>query len=375
MLLLSSCALLAPRTAPHTQAPPYPHSRTITGVQWNFSSSIAQRRALGSDLWPCTWSVDDALYCAWGDGGGFDGNDDRIGRASLGFARITGQPSLSTPVSFAGKNVWGQLPYAEAQADFGGKVESLISIDGVLYAHAGLWTAGNSADPVHTSERGPLDALIRSDDLGRSWRIASASPELSDGWFLNFGRDNRAAIDAFVYVYYSRSDDEHVFLKRIQRDRLASPDVSAADLQYLTGTSHHGKLAVWSSDASQARAIFVDPRGAQGPCVVYDVYLKRYLLTAAHSPSTPADASFLGHVGLFEAPHPWGPWATVGYYEHWGNLRDASGGEFFGPLLPSKWISADGRDLWAVFSGPGVYDSFNVVEARLGTHRHRWNRP
>src|ERR1700735_3692934 len=58
---------------------PYPQSHAIPAVSWDFSQSTL-RAAIGSDLWPCTWSRDDNLYCAWGDGGGFDGNDDQVGR-------------------------------------------------------------------------------------------------------------------------------------------------------------------------------------------------------------------------------------------------------------------------------------------------------
>jgi hypothetical protein len=33
--------------------------------------------------------------------------------------------------------------------------------------------------------------------------------------------------------------------------------------------------------------------------------------------------------------------------------------------LPSKWLSADGTAVWAVFSGPRAFDSFNVVRGKL----------
>src|SRR5579883_946730 len=151
---------------------PYPASRLILRVRWNFSGAKPLRKAQGSDLWPCTWALDDALYCAWGDGGGFDGNSDSIGRVSLGFARVIGTPRLHDPSSYHGKNVWGAPPYAEVRATFGGKVGSLIAVNGVIYGAGSLWTRENAQDPVNTWNAGTLDRLILSFDLGRTWHIA-----------------------------------------------------------------------------------------------------------------------------------------------------------------------------------------------------------
>jgi hypothetical protein len=371
VLALSACAVPTALTVPHAQGqPPYRYSHLITGADWNLHSM--QRRARGSDLWPCTWGPEDSLYCAWGDGGGFDGNDDRIGRVSLGFARLTGAPAVDTSATYFGKNIWGQVPYAEVQATFGGKVDSLIAIGGVLYAVGGLWTATNSPDPVQRSELGPLRALLLSRDLGKSWTIASTAPELTRGSFLNFGRDNATAIDAYVYLYYQRDgDDRRIYLKRIRRDRLQSPTVSAADLQYLSRVTRHGTAAAWSSNASDATAIFFDSRHALTPVVVYDAPLRRFLLTLGHDASGHDHVASIGSVGLFEAPHPWGPWSTIGYYDNWCGLGAVAEGDFLGLGIPTKWLSADGRTFWAAFSGPGNYDSFNLVQARLRT-RHRW---
>jgi hypothetical protein len=346
--------------------------QAIVGVHWNFPLEQAGRKALGSDLWPCTWAADDDLYCAWGDGGGFDGNDDHIGRASLGFARVRGRPSVADPGAYVGSNIWGQRPYAEVQATFGGKVDSLIAVAGSLYATAWLWTAQDSADAVHQSERGPHEALICSRDLGRSWSVVSTARQLANGWFLDFGRDQAGAVDAYVYLYYQRAgDDRDIYLKRIPRDQLASGTVSAAQLRYVAAVSRHGDALSWSENEAQATPVFVDRRGAVTPSVVYDAPLNRYLLTVGHRLGSQATAESPAQVGLFAAPHPWGPWARVGYYQRWGNLQSVRTDDFLGLHIPSKWISKDGKQFWAVFSSVGAFDSFNVVEATLVT-RHPW---
>src|SRR5579859_7433568 len=79
LMLLSACADVPSHRSEQGRSP-YPMSRYIRQVKWDFSTVVTDRRAHGSDLWPCTWAADRNLYCAWGDGGGFDGDDDHIGR-------------------------------------------------------------------------------------------------------------------------------------------------------------------------------------------------------------------------------------------------------------------------------------------------------
>jgi hypothetical protein len=57
------------------------------------------------------------MYCAWGDGGGF-GGDDHVGGVSLRFARVAAVPSPLDALSYGGKNIWGLPPYAEVPAKF-----------------------------------------------------------------------------------------------------------------------------------------------------------------------------------------------------------------------------------------------------------------
>ena len=105
-----------------------------------------------------------------------------------------GTPIVGDPVSFAGKNVWGAAPaYAEHEASFGGKVNTMISVGGVLYGYGALWTSQNASDPVHRSGAGPRHTLVWSSDLGNSWQVAPWSNEVL-GSFLNFGQDNAGAL-------------------------------------------------------------------------------------------------------------------------------------------------------------------------------------
>jgi hypothetical protein len=372
VLTLSACTALPVRHAPDEPggpAPPYPYSRYITHVAWDFSGLASLRKAHGSDIWPCTWASDGDLYCAWGDGGGFDGDSDTVGRVSLGFARVSGTPSLQDPTSFTGRNVWGDAPrYAQEQATFGGKVHSMISVGGVLYAYGGLWTGERTPDPTHHSGSGPVRTLLWSADLGRSWQRVPWTYEML-GSFLNFGQDNAGARDSFVYIHYCRpGDDNNVYLMRVPETDLTADPNATGVYQYLTGVDKHGDPVSWSFNEADARPVFTDPSGAAAE-VIYDAPIGRYLLTSGHNVQRTMATDSAGKVGLFEGRHPWGPWSTVGYYDNWGDLGPDSFGDYLGLRFPLKWVSADGRTLWAVFSSLHQYDSFNLVRATL-TVRH-----
>jgi hypothetical protein len=370
LLVLAAAAALSACRTPTMAGAPYPQSRMITAVTWDFSAGAKARKALGSDLWPCTWARDDNQYCAWGDGGGFDGNDDNIGRVSLGFARISGIPVAQGESGFSGKNVWGAPPYAENLATFGGKVVSMVSVDGVLYAIGGFWTPENTEDPAHRNSSGPLNTLAWSSDLGKSWQTALWSAPSMLGTFLNFGRDNSGAIDSYVYLYYLRSGDhQNVFLKRVANDQLLADPSAPGVYQYLSAVTRHGRAASWSTSESDARAIFHDPNSVDFPDVVYDGALHRYLMTVGHYRTGFYSDASIGQFGIFEGSYPWGPWSTIGYYEDWGLYGRAAAGDFLGMRMPNKWAGIDGKSRWFVYSGLHELDSFNVIEARFTIHR------
>jgi hypothetical protein len=64
--------------------------------------------------------------------------------------------------------------------------------------------------------------------------------------------------------------------------------------------------------------------------------------------------------GVYDAPHPWGPWTTAYFTENW-DMAPGETGSF-----PPKWMSPDGRTIHLVFSGD---DAFSVRQATLTTAR------
>jgi hypothetical protein len=365
-LAATACTPGALRGGPANVRIPYAHSTLIRAVSWDFSDMPAQRKALGSDLWPCAWAIDGDLYCAWGDGGGFDGNADNVGRVSLGFARIAGTPAVGDPSAITGVNIWGAPPYALVSASFGGKVGSMIAVDGVLYAAGGFWTSADKREPTRASGRGPRNSIAWSVDSARSWQLADWSSAEPLGSFLDQGQDSSTHALSEVFAYYLRSgDSRHVYLKRTRREQLLADPARPGTSEYFAGLRFWSRLPKWSSLESQAVPVFTDRNNVEGPSAVYDAPLGRYLLTAGHYVSGNDDDSSAGQVGLFESPQPWGPWATIGYYEDWGGLKAETTGDFLSLRMPSKWFSADGRSFWAVFSGLKSFDSFNLAKGVL----------
>jgi hypothetical protein len=115
---------------------------------------------------------------------------------------------------------------------------------------------------------------------------------------------------------------------------------------------------IWVSNVDKRKPVFSDSNGiGWGVRVVYNPGIERYLLSVFHGLVAEHGG---GSWGLFDAPEPWGPWTTVAYYRNWIDATPK-----FGFELPSKWMSEDGKSFWMVFSGTGVYDSFNLVKGKF----------
>ena len=360
-LLLGAATLAA--SSPGIQSePPYPPSPVIQGVNWDFEHLIRLANTPGqggSDLWPTTWAPDGNIYTGWGDGGGFSGASDYRGRVSLGFGRIIGNPP-----SIKGVDVWGNYPkYAQHPATFCGKPVSMLSVGGVLYAWVSSWFNESNANFVHCAANpNPVEhRLAWSPDLGATWTLSSwkldqlRSP-LVWACFLNFGADNAPAEDRYVYQYWRiQGETSNAYLVRTLPEKLQGGPSTSGSYEYYAGPG-----PVWSAEFSKAQPVFVDASGRCITHVAYNVGLRRFIASVqGHS---------VGETGLFDAPQPWGPWTTIAYYQDWGGYGDR---ESLGIDFPTKWISRDGKTLWAVFSGgrlgknDDLLDSFNLVKLTL----------
>ncbi len=330
---------------------PYPKSQVIRGV--TFNDATARTEAPGSDIWPMTWAADGELYTAWGDGGGFGGDNDN-GRVSLGVARITGDRR-----DYRGENLAGGVD-APHPAPFTGKSEGILALGDLLY----LWRDGAAS----SLEYFKFAELWRSDDLGATWRSTGVRfsktggdfPEGDEGIFApafcQFGQAYAGARDGYVYIYAPDIIDPthwrvrvpgRVNLLRVAREKIESKQA----YEFFAGVDESG-VPRWTSVPGERRPVWQDAdNGTHRIAVSYNPGLKRYLLT-----TIAIDRK--GWMSIYDTPEPWGPWTHV-HTEHnperWGTLTIIF-------TFVNKWLSADGRDFVLVHTKD---DRWATIEGRF----------
>jgi hypothetical protein len=343
-----ACSEMASRA--DTAKPPYPASDLIRSLEWHWDTLF--QAAPGSDLWPVAWASDGNLYASWGDGGGFGGTNDD-GRVSMGFARIEGSPEAPRGTNVNG----GKDPEHPASFPDKGKTDSMVCVDGVLYA----WVNAQDGEWPACSEY-----LAWSENLGATWEkspwvFPPGDGNLKPRSFVSYGRDYSGVPEQLGgYVYFgavSQGDESRIFLFRAPRSKLRSREA----YECISGYAEDGS-PVWSSDPARRRPVFEDSAGGSAT-IWYSPGLGRYLATSFHGGP--------GDLGVFEAPEPWGPWKTVAYYDSWGGM----GHEGWGLTcsFPQKWMSDDGLTMWCVFAvygagarqGINAHDRFNLVKVSL----------
>jgi hypothetical protein len=350
-------AILAMCLGASAAEPPYPRSPVIRGV--TFVDSTSRIEAPGSDNWPITWAANGHLYTSFGDGGGFGGTNSDS-RVSLGIARVEGGKD-----DYRGSNIAGgkKAPYP---APFLGKSEGILAIGDVLY----LWRDGNGSD-----ERAFASSqLWRSDDLGASWKFTGVEfskklghfPKGDEGFFAltfcQFGRGYDGARDGFVYIYGPEiSDRSHwdvqkpgkIALLRVARHRL---DDRAA-YEFFAGTGPSGS-PTWTRQIAGRKPVWEDlTNGTHRMAVSYNPGLKRYLLTTM-------TVDRLGHLAIYDAPEPWGPWTTVLFEQD----RERWGSKVVVFNFVNKWLSADGRRFVLVYT---KNDHWASLEGKFLTDRRK----
>jgi CubicO group peptidase (beta-lactamase class C family) len=311
---------------------PVAPSPVIQGLVWAPTNTIG-RKARGSDNWPLTWADDDALYTAYGDGNGFaPGVPEKL---SLGLARVTGPAT-----NFLGTNLRSVTGEQRGDGPAGRKASGLLMVDGVLY----LW-ARNATNAQ----------LAWSTDRAQTWTWSDWRFTNSFGCptFLNFGPNYAGARDDFVYIYspdsdraYARAD--RMVLARVRKERLRE----RAAYEFFE-RCETGQEPVWTRDLARRGAVFVHPGACYRSSVSYHPALRRYLWCQT---GLGEDLRWAGGLAVYDAPEPWGPWTTVYLSDRW----DVGPGET--SSFPPKWMNADGRTLFLVFSGD---DCFSVRRAEL----------
>lgn len=326
------CAAVRLEPQRQTARDSVPRSPVIQEIRW-FPPDTVIRQARGSDNWPMTWTEDDALFTAYGDGNGFEPFVPE--KLSMGFAHITGGPE-----NFQAVNVRSPSGETRGEGAKGRKASGLLCVDGVPF----LWArnAGNAQ-------------LAWSADRGTTWTWADWKFTNSFGCptFLNFGRDYSGACDGFVYVYshdagraYERAD--RMVLARVPKNRIRE----RAAYEFLQRLDADNQ-PVWTADLAQCGGVLTNPGRCYRSGLTYNTGLRRYFWCVTMPVE---DKRLAGGLAIYDAPEPWGPWTVAFATDAW----DIAPGE--SASFPTKWMSADGRTLHLVFSGD---DCFSVRKGMI----------
>jgi hypothetical protein len=294
------------------------------------------RAADNSDNFPLTWADDGNLYTAYGDGLGFEPRPPE--KLSLGFAKITGPAT-----NFTGINILSP-DQQTGDGAMGKKASGMLMVEGVLY----MWVrnANNSGEQCQ---------LAWSTDHALTWTWSNWTfAEFGYCTFINFGQNYSGARDDYVYMVthdhpsaYQPAD--HFILTRVPKNQIT--DRNAYEFfQQLAGSGD----PVWTSDIAQRGAVFTHEGAARRSGISYNAALGRYLWWQGIPHG--GDERTSGGFGVYDAPEPWGPWTTVYFVDLW----DVGPGET--ASFPTKWMSADGKTFYLVFSGN---DSFSVRQATV----------
>jgi hypothetical protein len=297
----------------------------------------------------------------WGDGDGFGAAAAGLNTTgtSLGVARIEGDYD-----SYQGFNVYGGLspecPAPPADMIPGKSHGAPLSLGGVLYA----WITPGSGATGYQWFR-----LYKSLDRACHWTQLGVTFDritygISYGGFVQFGKDNGSAIDAYVYTVATAVSDPSS-LDRVQRPgKVMLLRVPAASIEIQSAYQFFAGLEngqpTWSSDVSQAEAVYEDPDGV-GPFaqMSYVPDLGRFVYTNQHGNGIDA-SGYQSLLTMAEAPRPWGPWAIF-YHDQFPETPHTLFQWNFAP----KWFREGGRSFTLIFTGVGPAidnDSWNTVD-------------
>jgi len=328
---------------------PHPPSSIILALTWDTEVVRLGRGNSGrdgvGDNWPITWADDGNLYTSYGDGPGFRRAPRR--ELTLGFARVLGNPP-----AISAEDIINDADVPAGGGQNGIKSSGMLMVDHVLW----MFVRNYMVDGDFRHSR-----LAWSQNHGTNW--AWATWHFSDTFgcpdFVQFGPDYAGARDGFVYIASQANNDAYeyspnVVMARVPKDKVADRGAYL----FFSGLDTNG-APNWTADIAGCEPVFTDSRGVLRISLTYNAAIQRYILTSSHRVG---QGTHNPSLGVFDAPEPWGPWTTVYYDDHWSG-KDRT----YHHRFPTKWMSADGKTMWLLYSGLGGNNyAFCLRKATLG---------
>jgi hypothetical protein len=257
-----------------------------------------------------------------------------------------------------------QFPYGPTSYKFDG----LGSVNGALYAFingVGLtstdgrsWTkTGLSWDNTEAQPIGFIDTASRGNSGRLPFGTDPTDPDDARQWAYMWGSNPSWGPSDFT----SPSSPLNMLIR--------APMAALADktqYQYMQGIDA-SNVPVFSSDGNTALKL----RHVE---MTLNRALHRYVAVGSVAPLDGNDNPTQGmsQLTVWEAPQPWGPWSLVQTNTNWMNSAAASTHSILlHTYLVPKWTSADGSEMWLIFSsydgnrGDPFSDRFNLIHAKL----------
>lgn len=334
---------------------------------------------IGDDF-PMTWAADDRQYAALMDGTAWMDPDNTYNSRLLA---VSGQANEAVFEDVSGYPDLIDTPDTdERRARYYGF--TTIALDNRFYQY--LSTLDRRVDfadwsnPCHWFGA----KLIYSDDNGATWRNQDGStPVVWESWeersresmvffdepgeafstlaILQMGRNYEHNKDGYVYVYGPNGNVDgtmnELVMYRVPKDKI----LDRGAYEFFTGHRPDGN-ASWSGEIDARMPVCTFPRGwvnSRGPLVVeswvpsvvYNAGLDQYLMTTwGHGCED--DGTWFGkpsYLGFWVADNPWGPWEQVHEETAWLPGGDTAARAYM-PVIPPKWIAADGESFWLVWT-------------------------
>jgi hypothetical protein len=351
------------------------------------------------DNWHMTWTADDRMVAGLCDGD------------AQPWPNVPHRPFNSRLISIRGvppQLEFGDVPaYPELLTGPGPRNVSryygfgILALDGSIYQF--LSTPDRPFDNNKPHPRFIGAKLIYSPDNGATWHNQDGStPVRWERWedrdqknmaffeepgdafslltVLQMGQNYEQNEDGYVYVYAPNGNTEgtmnQLVMFRVPKDRILERDA----YEFFVARRPDG-TAEWSHDIAARGVVQTFPAGwvntqihpyAWHPSVVFNKPLGVYLM-ANWGMGCDAEGMWFGKpsfLGFWTAPHPWGPWTQIHEETEWMPAGDRSA-RAYQPQIAPKWIAADGRTFWLVWTdfqvvdGKRPYYSFNTQKVEL----------
>jgi hypothetical protein len=331
-------------------------SATIHSISVDAPYIIVPPLNSSGDTWMPAWRADGSVVTPANDTGGFN----KIGNSNINFNRIDG----ATPETLVGTTVNTMIAFGPGSGSGPDgctwKSSGCLALNGTIYWFVARHHYGDDSGDKFKRQPAHDGSIIKSTDGGIRWtRPAQENYDhpmfpgtrFAAGYFIDYGQEGHEAVadgsDTYVYAtsnnsFWDNGDDN--ILGRVKRSDM--PKLSAADWQFYTGGDGTSDTN-WTSDMNKAVPVISDPDKLGMTGAVYLPKQKSYLMICWYYPAGGGkmqDAHVTTIWNFRVAPHPWGPWRSVGTYT-------STPEGFYCPNVCPKFTSKDGSRLWVFTAG------------------------